>query len=158
MLNENPESSIIGEPENYGSHQQLKFEFLEVMFAGEHYLAVSASIDSEYGDGEKVNIANMGQYLIRGSIVIDQKRYLLISNDRKQKCRYSNGHVWEMLTDRELQIAILVSRGKPNKQIAHQLSISEYTVSTYMRRIFSKLGVSSRAAMVACLVESLAGR
>ncbi|HEY9645277.1 MAG TPA: LuxR C-terminal-related transcriptional regulator [Chroococcidiopsis sp.] len=53
-----------------------------------------------------------------------------------------------LLTDRELQIATLVAMGRPNKQIAHQLRISEWTVSTHLRRIFIKLSVDSRAAMV----------
>ena len=52
------------------------------------------------------------------------------------------------LTERELQIAYCVAQGKPNKQIATQLHISEWTVATHLRRIFSKLGVDSRAAMV----------
>jgi DNA-binding NarL/FixJ family response regulator len=38
--------------------------------------------------------------------------------------------------------------GKQNKHIAKQLKISEWTVSTHLRRIFAKLGVASRAAMV----------
>lgn len=53
-----------------------------------------------------------------------------------------------LLTERELQIATLVASGQANKQIAHQLCISEWTVSTHLRRIFLKLGVDSRAAMV----------
>lgn len=53
-----------------------------------------------------------------------------------------------VLTERELQIATLVALGKVNKQIASELHISEWTVSTHLRRIFAKLGVSSRAAMV----------
>jgi DNA-binding CsgD family transcriptional regulator len=53
-----------------------------------------------------------------------------------------------LLTQRELQIVKLVALGKPNKQIASQLYISEWTVSTHLRRIFAKLGVDSRAAMV----------
>jgi DNA-binding NarL/FixJ family response regulator len=53
-----------------------------------------------------------------------------------------------LLTARELQIVQLIARGNPNKQIAHRLHISEWTVSTHLRRIFAKLGVDSRAAMV----------
>ncbi|WP_287128682.1 helix-turn-helix transcriptional regulator [Candidatus Cyanaurora vandensis] len=53
-----------------------------------------------------------------------------------------------VLTERETQIASLVALGHPNKQIAHRLTISEWTVSTHLRRIFAKLGVDSRAAMV----------
>lgn len=53
-----------------------------------------------------------------------------------------------VLTERELQIATLVASGHANKQIAKQLQISEWTVSTHLRRIFIKLSVDSRAAMV----------
>jgi DNA-binding CsgD family transcriptional regulator len=52
------------------------------------------------------------------------------------------------LTGRELEIAILVAQGLATKNIAHRLQISEWTVSTYLRRIFAKLHVESRAAMV----------
>jgi DNA-binding CsgD family transcriptional regulator len=53
-----------------------------------------------------------------------------------------------LLSGRELQIATLVAKGYGNKQVAKQLHISEWTVSSYLRRIFAKLGVESRAAMV----------
>jgi DNA-binding NarL/FixJ family response regulator len=59
-----------------------------------------------------------------------------------------NSDVASFLTKRESQIATFVARGNSNKQIAIQLSISEWTVSTHLRRIFVKLGVDSRAAMV----------
>jgi DNA-binding CsgD family transcriptional regulator len=52
-----------------------------------------------------------------------------------------------VLTARELQIATLVALGCPNKQVADKLRISEWTVATYLRRIFAKLGVDTRAAM-----------
>ncbi len=54
----------------------------------------------------------------------------------------------DLLTKRELQIASLVALGRVNKQIAKQLHISEWTVASHIRRIFDKLGVDSRAAMV----------
>lgn len=53
-----------------------------------------------------------------------------------------------ILTARELQIASLVAHGDPNKKIAKKLHISEWTVATHIRRIFAKLSVDSRAAMV----------
>lgn len=59
-----------------------------------------------------------------------------------------DSHVTGLLTKRELQIANLVALGHCNKQIASKLKISEWTVSTHLRRVFAKLGVDSRAAMV----------
>ena len=59
-----------------------------------------------------------------------------------------------MLTSRELQIAYSVADGKCDKVIAYELGISEYTVREHMRRIFHKLKVSKRAALVAQLVKT----
>lgn len=53
------------------------------------------------------------------------------------------------LSSREQEITKLVAAGLPNKCIAKQLGISPWTVATHLRRIFCKLGVTSRAAMVA---------
>lgn len=61
------------------------------------------------------------------------------------------------LSPREREIARLVAAGHTNKTIAAVLDISSWTVSTHLRRIFAKLGVSSRAAMVARLLEHSAG-
>jgi DNA-binding CsgD family transcriptional regulator len=47
----------------------------------------------------------------------------------------------------------MVAKGYPNKTIASILDISSWTVASHIRRIFAKFGVSSRAAMVACLLE-----
>lgn len=52
-----------------------------------------------------------------------------------------------ILTTRELQVVTLVASGCPNKQVADKLNISEWTVATYLRRIFAKLHVDTRAAM-----------
>jgi len=57
------------------------------------------------------------------------------------------------LSPREREIARMVARGYPNETIAGVLEISSWTVGTYPRRIFAKLNVGSRAAMVAHLAE-----
>lgn len=60
------------------------------------------------------------------------------------------------LSAREQEIARMVAKGYPNKIIAAVLEISCWTVNTHLRRIFAKLGVHSRAAMVARLLEDAA--
>lgn len=57
------------------------------------------------------------------------------------------------LSPREIAIAKLVTKGLPNKCIGKELDISHWTVATYLRRIFIKLGVTSRTAMVTKLLE-----
>jgi DNA-binding CsgD family transcriptional regulator len=59
----------------------------------------------------------------------------------------------QTLSPREQEIARMIAKGLPNKTIAAVLDISSWTVGTYLRRIFAKLNVSSRAAMVAKLSE-----
>ena len=58
------------------------------------------------------------------------------------------------LSPREQEIVYLVSNGLPNKGIARKLAISQHTVNTHVRRIFDKLGVNSRAEMVAYAWQS----
>ncbi len=53
------------------------------------------------------------------------------------------------LSPREEQIVELAAEGLPNKIIADRLAISVWTVGTHLRRIFSKLDVSSKTGMVA---------
>jgi DNA-binding CsgD family transcriptional regulator len=53
------------------------------------------------------------------------------------------------LSPREQEIVRMVAQGYPNKTIAAVLDISSWTVASYLRRVFAKLGVRSRAAMVA---------
>ena len=48
------------------------------------------------------------------------------------------------LTSRELEVLRLVATGKPNKQIASELEISERTARTHVSRILRKLRLSSR--------------
>jgi DNA-binding CsgD family transcriptional regulator len=54
----------------------------------------------------------------------------------------------ELLTNRELQIVQLISMGCLTKQAAQRLRISEFTVRSYLKTIYCKLGVRSRGAMV----------
>ena len=57
------------------------------------------------------------------------------------------------LSAREQEIARLISSGHTNKTVAAVLEISLWTVDTHIRRIFAKLGVRSRGAMVGQLAE-----
>jgi len=62
-------------------------------------------------------------------------------------------HPQVVLSPREYEIARMVAKGYPNKTIAGVLEISPWTVSTHLRRVFAKLDVTCRAAMVARLLD-----
>jgi DNA-binding CsgD family transcriptional regulator len=78
---------------------------------------------------------------------IDGTRYTLI----RQRAPEAKRAV--ALSAREQEIARLISAGHTNKTVAAVLDISLWTVDTHIRRIFAKLGVRSRSAMVAQLAE-----
>ncbi len=55
----------------------------------------------------------------------------------------------EALSGREREIAELVARGLTNREIAARIFLSEKTVESHLSKAFTKLGVSSRAALAA---------
>jgi DNA-binding NarL/FixJ family response regulator len=52
------------------------------------------------------------------------------------------------VSDREIEILMLVAQGQSNREIARQLHISDSTVKAHMLHIFDKLGVADRTAAV----------
>lgn len=52
------------------------------------------------------------------------------------------------LTRRQMDVLRLLAVGKPNREIASELDLSEHTVARHVSNIFDKTGVSSRAAAV----------
>jgi two-component system, NarL family, nitrate/nitrite response regulator NarL len=79
-------------------------------------------------------------------VEIDGARYLLVRLPKPV-------HRDVQLSPREQEIVRLVALGHSNKMIAGVLNISSWTVCTHLRRIFSKLGVGTRAAVVARVPE-----
>ena len=57
------------------------------------------------------------------------------------------------LTERELEVLTLAAKGLSNRAIAERLVVSEHTVHRHMANIYTRLGVSSRAAAVAVAAE-----
>lgn len=57
------------------------------------------------------------------------------------------------LTEREREVAVLIAKGKSNREIADQLVVSYRTVETHVGAILSKLAFSSRAQIAVWVVE-----
>lgn len=54
----------------------------------------------------------------------------------------------EALSEREVEVLELVSKGMSNKEIARHLRLSEATVKSHLLHIFAKLGVNDRTQAV----------
>ena len=69
---------------------------------------------------------------------------------------------FERLSDREMQVMLMITQGQNNQAISDSLHLSPKTVSTYRYRLFDKLGVSNdvgltRMAMRYGLLEETEG-
>ena len=62
----------------------------------------------------------------------------------KNKAYRSKFGLLHNLTQREFDIALRVSKGESNKQIAQECSITERTVKAHLTEVFQKLGVTDR--------------
>jgi two-component system, NarL family, response regulator LiaR len=58
------------------------------------------------------------------------------------------------LTRREVEVLILLARGRSNKEVARELSIGQQTVKTYVSSILKKLNVTSRTQAALYAVQS----
>jgi len=78
----------------------------------------------------------------------EQLQYLIEVVTQVPSLRVVNASGHKLLTPREEQVVALVADGLSNRQVAHELRLSEHTVKKYLFRIFDKLGVSSRVELV----------
>ncbi|WP_404365257.1 response regulator transcription factor [Marinobacter sp.] len=60
-----------------------------------------------------------------------------------------SGRPPEQLTPRQLDVLRLLADGLPNKRICQELDLTEHTVKTHLKAIFSQLGVHNRTECVA---------
>ncbi|MBE0465416.1 MAG: LuxR C-terminal-related transcriptional regulator [Halomonadaceae bacterium] len=59
-----------------------------------------------------------------------------------------------LLTEREQSVAIAVTSGAANKEVARQLDITERTVKAHLSAIFKKLGVRDRLQLILKLANN----
>jgi DNA-binding CsgD family transcriptional regulator len=75
------------------------------------------------------------------------RRRLRAAGVRRRPSAAGLSDAWPELTAAELRTVRLVARGLTNRQAAEQLSLSPHTVSSHLRRAFTKLDVTSRAEL-----------
>jgi DNA-binding CsgD family transcriptional regulator len=62
----------------------------------------------------------------------------------------------DVLTARELQVAVLIVQGLAYEAIGRRLGASPSTVGAHLARAYSKLGVSNRSALAARIAGTVA--
>jgi DNA-binding NarL/FixJ family response regulator len=86
----------------------------------------------------------LGRLVYTGPAVVDGGALALTG----EKARRRDPSTLDQLTPQELQIAGLVADGLTNRQIAAQVYLSPRTIDYHLRKVFSKLGVTSRTELV----------
>lgn len=88
------------------------------------------------------SLVHAGETAVLFDCEVDAIRYMLT-------CKPIVAETHTHLSPREEEIVRLIIKGLSNKEIAAILEISQWTVATHLRRVFTKLDVCSRAEMVA---------
>jgi DNA-binding NarL/FixJ family response regulator len=109
--------------------------FKAIRFGAQGYLLKSASVDEVL---EAVKSTAAGSAILTPSLAV----HLL--NEFRQKPAGENG-----LSEREMEVLVLVGEGFTNGEIARRLFIGETTVRTHLQRLLAKLHLRNRAGAIA---------
>jgi predicted ATPase/DNA-binding CsgD family transcriptional regulator len=95
-------------------------------------------------EGERMTLEEAGEY------ALSENEAIPLLTAPQESLEEKAPHA---LTRREEEVVVLVARGLTNRDIARELHLSEHTVATHVRRIFRKLGLTSRAQIGSWLAD-----
>jgi DNA-binding NarL/FixJ family response regulator len=169
-----PELEVIGEATTGAQAVELARELhpdvilMDLLMPVMDGIAATAAVRSEMPDVEVVAVTSvLEDASVVGAIRAGAIGYLLKDAHGDELCQAiraaANGQVQlspqaaarlmrevrapetpEKLSDRETEVLQLLARGKANKEIARELSISEKTVKSHVSSVLAKLNLSSR--------------
>ncbi len=92
----------------------------------------------------EAGVAAAGDFRVLRARGIESETELAATGERVRKRRPGSGGE---LTPQERRVAVLVSDGLTNREVAAALFVSTNTVETHLRHLFQKLGVRSRTEL-----------
>jgi two-component system nitrate/nitrite response regulator NarP len=126
---------------------------------------LTASLD-DYGLLEALDLGVNGILLKEGAqdllfecldAVVRGRRWIqpaLLDREQELRSGPSGAGPMEVLAPRERAISGLVAQGLRNREVAHELSMTEGTVKVYLHRIYDKLGVTNRTELALFVREA----
>ena len=75
----------------------------------------------------------------------EQAAHAMLPKEKAVSPRRATARQYGGLTEREREVAALIGQGKSNAEMADLLVVSKRTVETYVSRVLSKLGLTSRS-------------
>ncbi|MBW8010014.1 MAG: response regulator transcription factor [Chloroflexi bacterium] len=90
----------------------------------------------------------------RGESLLDPAVTQKVFKRVREASRKATAEAFAILTDQEIRILALISKGKTNKDIASTIFLSEKTVRNYVSSILSKLSLKTRAEAAVYAVKN----
>lgn len=103
-------------------------------------------------DMDPDELVNALNEIVKGSIVVAQDMTHVLAKVLRNELTDSDPS-FEVLTNREKQVACQVAIGHSNKVIARELGISDGTVKLHVKSILKKLSLSSRVEVAVLVTE-----
>jgi DNA-binding CsgD family transcriptional regulator len=148
---EKKETTSFPDLDSYCSKWRVLLDEKKAGSDGHYRSASAASIIDFFISGRR-------QYAVKGSVVSsyqgNEKQYIfMLERFSPDKLNLSMVlRQWD-LSQREKDLAVLLLKGKSNKEIAYILDLSLHTVKSYMKLLSRKLEVSGRTQIVSRLVS-----
>jgi two-component system nitrate/nitrite response regulator NarL len=98
-------------------------------------------------------VSNIKQAVLGQLALSDRLTKVLLQSSSKPKKRAQESPL-KTLTNRELEILSLISKGMSNKLIAHELNITDSTVKVHVKNLLKKLNVSSRLEAAVWMIDN----
>jgi DNA-binding NarL/FixJ family response regulator len=99
-----------------------------------------------FKDIEKVKLIEAIKECVKGSFIMPSKVAAVLAKHavKKEQAPLKEDFKKLNLTDREIEIAVMITEGFTNRQIASALYITDGTVKNYVSSIYSKIGINDR--------------
>ena len=122
----------------------------EDQFAMRSYKAGASGYITKESAPEELQIA-VGKILQGRKYISPYCSEMLLSEFANEKGTCETPHL--TLSNREYHVACLIASGKPLKEIALELALSDKTISTYRTRILTKMRMKTNAELITYAVK-----
>lgn len=104
-------------------------------------------------DSSGEEIVDAIKTVYEGEKYIDKSLVSLLFSNIKDKSKKESS-ILDILSKRELEVLLKISKGLNNKKIAEQLYLSEKTVKNYATNLFRKINVNDRVQATILAIEN----
>jgi DNA-binding CsgD family transcriptional regulator len=105
---------------------------------------------SRFGEQMLINAIKTHPKLLIGEALVESPLYQSCGTGAQRRALEPS---WDELTDREAEVAVSVSAGLTNRQVASSMNLSRFTIDFHLRQIYRKMGITSRVELTRTVLE-----